>query len=114
MKGCGWKVAGAYAVDDKGRLSKTDYRADLLGGGYIDYWFKSAERLVGFSNGETPGKYYNTKSWRFDEEKGYILRGSPKQNLEERYMQILLITANDSKDVMIYAMQKKSVCHVPR
>lgn len=106
VRGYGWKVAGIYAVDDKGRLSRTDYRADMCGGGHIDYWFKSAERLVGFSCGDTPGKYYNTTSWSFDAEKSYILRGSSKQSLAERYMQVLIITANDSKDAKMYTMQK--------
>ena len=106
VKGYGWKVTGIYAVDDKGHLSKTDYRTDMLGGGYTDYWFKSAERLVGFSHGDPPGKHYNTMPGSFDAEKGYILRGSSTQNLADRYMQVLLITANDSEDVKMYAMQK--------
>lgn len=37
VKGYGWKVIGMYAVQDNGKLSRTDYREEVLGSGYTDY-----------------------------------------------------------------------------
>lgn len=76
VKGYGWKVIGIYEVQNDGRLSQKDYRETVYGGGYVDYWFESDSRLVGFHHSDTPGKFYNKTTWRYDATKGFIMRGT--------------------------------------
>ena len=89
VKGYGWKVIGIFAVLDNGKLSQTDYRKEVYGSGYTDYWFKSANRLVEFSQGDAPGKSYYTTDWSYDATRGFILHGKTDKSIQNRYMQVL-------------------------
>lgn len=92
VKGYGWKVIGMYKVQDNGRLSQTDYRKTVYGGGYMDYWFESDGHLIGFHHGDTDAKFYNKTEWFYDAVSGFIMRGSASQSMQSRYMQVLLLT----------------------
>ena len=109
VKGYGWKVIGIYEVQDDGRLSQKDYRETVYGGGYEDYWFESDSRLVGFHHSDTPGKFYNKTTWRYDATKGFIMRGSASQSLQNRYMQVLSVVTlqgKKSNKFYMYTLQK--------
>ena len=109
VKGYGWKVIGIYEVQDDGRLSQKDYRETVCGGGYVDYWFESDSRLVGFHHSDTPGKFYNKTTWRYDATKGFIMRGSASQSLQNRYMQVLSVVTlqgKKSNKFYMYTLQK--------
>lgn len=109
VKGYGWKVIGIYEVQDDGRLSQKDYRETVCGGGYVDYWFESDSRLVGFHHSDTPGKFYNKTTWRYDATKGFIMRGTESESLQNRYMQVLALTTLQGKEFYMYTMQKIGV-----
>lgn len=106
VKGYGWKVIGMYKVQDNGRLSQTDYRKTVYGGGYKDYWFESDGHLIGFHHGDTDGKSYNKTEWFYDAVSGFIMRGSASQGMQSRYMQVLLLTKTESNYLQMYTMQK--------
>lgn len=106
VKGYGWKVIGMYKVQDNGRLSQTDYRKTVYGGGYMDYWFESGGHLIGFHHGDTDGKSYNKTEWFYDAVSGFIMRGSASQGMQSRYMQVLLLTKTESNYLQMYTMQK--------
>lgn len=106
VKGYGWKVIGMYKVQDNGRLSQTDYRKTVYGGGYTDYWFESGGHLIGFHHGDTYGKSYNKTEWFYDAVSGFIMRGSACQGMQSRYMQVLLLTKTESNYLQMYTMQK--------
>ena len=109
VKGYGWKVIGIYEVQNDGRLSQKDYRETVWGGGYEDYWFESDSRLVGFHHSDTPGKFYNKTTWRYDATKGFIMRGSASQSLQNRYMQVLSVVTlqgKKSNKFYMYTLQK--------
>lgn len=109
VKGYGWKVIGIYEVQNDGRLSQKDYRETVCGGGYVDYWFESDSRLVGFRHGDTPGKFYNKTTWRYDATKGFIMRGTESESLQNRYMQVLALTTLQGKKFYMYTMQNIGV-----
>lgn len=109
VKGYGWKVIGIYEVQNDGRLSQKDYRETVLGGGYVDYWFESDSRLVGFRHGDTPGKFYNKTTWRYDATKGFIMRGTESESLQNRYMQVLALATLQGKEFYMYTMQNIGV-----
>lgn len=106
VKGYGWKVIGMYKVQDNGRLSQTDYRKTVYGGGYMDYWFESGGHLIGFHHGDTYGKSYNKTEWFYYAVSGFIMRGSASQGMQSRYMQVLLLTKTESNYLQMYTMQK--------
>ena len=106
VKGYGWKVIGMYKVQDNGRLSQTDYRKTVYGGGYMDYWFESGGHLIGFHHGDTDGKSYNKTEWFYYAVSGFIMRGSASQGMQSRYMQVLLLTKTESNYLQMYTMQK--------
>ena len=109
VKGYGWKVIGIYEVQDDGRLSQKDYRETVCGGGYVDYWFESDSRLVGFHHSDTPGKFYNKTTWSYDATKGFIMCGSASQSMQSRYMQVLSVVTlqgKKSNKFYMYTMQK--------
>ena len=106
VKGYGWKVIGMYKVQDNGRLSQTDYRKTVYGGGYMDYWFESGGHLIGFHHGDTDGKSYNKTEWFYYAVSGFIMRGSACQGMQSRYMQVLLLTKTESNYLQMYTMQK--------
>lgn len=106
VKGYGWKVIGMYKVQDNGRLSLTDYRKTVYGGGYMDYWFESGGHLIGFHHGDTDGKSYNKTEWFYYAVSGFIMRGSASQGMQSRYMQVLLLTKTESNYLQMYTMQK--------
>ena len=106
VKGYGWKVIGMYKVQDNGRLSQTDYRKTVYGGGYMDYWFESGGHLIGFHHGDTDGKSYNKTEWFYYAVSGFIMRGSASQSMQSRYMQVLLLTKTESNYLQMYTMQK--------
>ena len=106
VKGYGWKVIGMYKVQDNGRLSQTDYRKTVYGGGYVDYWFESGGHLIGFHHGDTYGKSYNKTEWFYYAVSGFIMRGSACQGMQSRYMQVLLLTKTESNYLQMYTMQK--------
>ena len=106
VKGYGWKVIGMYKVQDNGRLSQTDYRKTVYGGGYMDYWFESDGHLIGFHHGDTDGKSYNKTEWFYYAVSGFIMRGSASQGMQSRYMQVLLLTKTESNYLQMYTMQK--------
>ncbi len=106
VKGYGWKVIGMYKVQDNGRLSQTDYRKTVYGGGYMDYWFESDGHLIGFHHGDTDGKSYNKTEWFYYAVSGFIMRGSAIQGMQSRYMQVLLLTKTESIYLQMYTMQK--------
>ena len=109
VKGYGWKVIGMYKVQDNGRLSQTDYRKTVYGGGYMDYWFESDSHLIGFNHGDTDGKSYNKTEWFYDAVSGFIMRGSASQSLQSRYMQVLSVVTlqgKKSNKFYMYTMQK--------
>ena len=106
VKGYGWKVIGMYKVQDNGRLSQTDYRKTVYGGGYMDYWFESDGHLIGFHHGDTDGKFYNKTEWFYDAVSGFIMRGSASQSMQSRYMQVLLLTKTESNYLQMHTMQK--------
>ena len=106
VKGYGWKVIGMYKVQDNGRLSQTDYRKTVYGGGYKDYWFESDGHLIGFHHGDTDGKSYNKTEWFYYAVSGFIMRGSASQGMQSRYMQVLLLTKTESNYLQMYTMQK--------
>lgn len=106
VKGYGWKVIGMYKVQDNGRLSQTDYRKTVYGGGYMDYWFESGGHLIGFHHGDTYGKSYNKTEWFYYAVSGFIMRGSASQGMPSRYMQVLLLTKTESNYLQMYTMQK--------
>ena len=106
VKGYGWKVIGMYKVQDNGRLSQTDYRKTVYGGGYMDYWFESDSHLIGFHHGDTDGKSYNKTEWFYDAVSGFIMRGSASQSMQSRYMQVLLLTKTESNYLQMHTMQK--------
>ena len=95
-----------YKVQDNGRLSQTDYRKTVYGGGYMDYWFESDGHLIGFHHGNTDGKFYNKTEWFYDAMSGFIMRGSASQSMQSRYMQVLLLTKTESNYLQMYTMQK--------
>lgn len=105
VKGYGWKVIGMYEVQDDGRLSQKDYRETVYGGGYEDYWFESDSRLVGFLHSDTPGKFYNKTTWRYDATKGFLMRGTESESLQNRYMQVLALATLQGKEFYMYTMQ---------
>ena len=109
VKGYGWKVIGMYKVQDNGRLSQTDYRKTVYGGGYMDYWFESDSHLIGFHHGDTDGKSYNKTEWFYDAVSGFIMRGSASQSMQSRYMQVLSVVTlqgKKSNKFYMYTMQK--------
>ena len=106
VKGYGWKVIGMYKVQDNGRLSQTDYRKTVYGGGYMDYWFESDGHLIGFHHGDTDGKFYNKTEWFYDAVTGFIMCGSASQSMQSRYMQVLLLTKTESNYLQMHTMQK--------
>lgn len=106
VKGYGWKVIGMYKVQDNGRLSQTDYRKTVYGGGYMDYWFESDGHLIGFHHGDTNGKFYNKTEWFYDAVSGFIMRGSASQSMQNRYMQVLLLTKTESNYLQMHTLQK--------
>lgn len=106
VKGYGWKVIGMYKVQDNGRLSQTDYRKTVYGGGYMDYWFESDGHLIGFHHGDTDGKSYNKTEWFYDAVSGFIMRGSASQSMQNRYMQVLLLTKTESNYLQMHTLQK--------
>ena len=106
VKGYGWKVIGMYKVQDNGRLSQTDYRKTVYGGGYMDYWFESGGHLIGFHHGDTDGKSYNKTEWFYYAVSGFIMHGSASQGMQSRYMQVLLLTKTESNYLQMYTMQK--------
>ena len=109
VKGYGWKVIGIFAVQDNGKLSHTDYRKEVLGSGYTDYWFKSDSRLVEFSYGDGTGKTYNTTDWSYDATRGFILRGKASENIQNRYMQVLRFDKTELIYRQMYTMQQLGV-----
>ena len=109
VKGYGWKVIGIYEVQDDGRLSQKDYRETVCGGGYVDYWFESDSRLVGFHHSDIPGKFYNKTTWSYDATKGFIMRGTESESLQNRYMQVLALTTLQGKEFYMYTMQNIGV-----
>ena len=109
VKGYGWKVIGIYEVQNDGRLSQKDYRETVYGGGYEDYWFESDSRLVGFHHSDTPGKFYNKTTWRYDATKGFIMRGTESESLQNRYMQVLALATLQGKEFYMYTMQNIGV-----
>ena len=109
VRGYGWKVIGIYEVQDDGRLSQKDYRETVCGGGYVDYWFESDSRLVGFHHSDAPGKFYNKTTWRYDATKGFIMRGTESESLQNRYMQVLALATLQGKEFYMYTMQKIGV-----
>lgn len=109
VKGYGWKVIGMYEVQDDGRLSQKDYRETVYGGGYEDYWFESGSRLVGFLHSDTPGKFYNKTTWRYDATKGFLMRGTESESLQNRYMQVLALATLQGKEFYMYTMQNIGV-----
>ena len=106
VKGYGWKVIGMYKVQDNGRLSQTDYRKTVYGGGYTAYWFESDGRLIGFHPGDPDGESYNKTEWFYDAVTGFIMRGSASQSMQSRYMQVLLLTKTESNYLQMHTMQK--------
>lgn len=106
VKGYGWKVIGMYKVQDNGRLSQTDYRKTVYGGGYMDYWFESDGHLIGFHHGDTDAKFYNKTEWFYDAVTGFIMCGSASQSMQSRYMQVLLLTKTESNYLQMHTMQK--------
>ena len=98
-----------YKVQDNGRLSQTDYRKTVYGGGYMDYWFESDGHLIGFHHGDTDGKFYNKTEWFYDAVTGFIMRGSASQSMQSRYMQVLSVVTlqgKKSNKFYMYTMQK--------
>ena len=98
-----------YKVQDNGRLSQTDYRKTVYGGGYMDYWFESDGHLIGFHHGNTDGKFYNKTEWFYDAMSGFIMRGSASQSMQSRYMQVLSVVTlqgKKSNKFYMYTMQK--------
>ena len=96
-------------VQDNGRLSQTDYRKTVYGGGYMDYWFESDSHLIGFHHGDTDGKSYNKTEWFYDAVSGFIIRGSASQSMQSRYMQVLSVVTLQGKKAnkfYMYTMQK--------
>lgn len=106
VKGYGWKVIGMYKVQDNGRLSQTDYRKTVDNCGYVDYWFESDGQLIGFHHGDTDGKSYNKTEWFYDAVSGFIMRGSASQSMQNRYMQVLLLTKTESNYLQMHTLQK--------
>ena len=106
VKGYGWKVIGMYKVQDNGRLSQTDYRKTVDNCGYVDYWFESGGHLIGFHHGDTDGKSYNKTEWFYDAVSGFIMRGSASQSMQNRYMQVLLLTKTESNYLQMHTIQK--------
>lgn len=100
------KVIGMYKVQDNGRLSQTDYRKTVYGGGYMDYWFETDGHLIGFHHGDTDGKSYNKTEWFYDAVSGFIMRGSASQSMQNRYMQVLLLTKTESNYLQMHTLQK--------
>ncbi len=106
VKGYGWKVIGMYEVQDNGKLSHTDFRKDMLGSGYTDYWFKSDSRLVGFAYSDAPGRNYDTTDWSYDATRGFILCGKANESIQNRYMQVLRFDKTELIYRQMYTMQQ--------
>lgn len=106
VKGYGWRVIGIYEVQDNGKLSHTDYRKDMLGSGYADYWFASDGRLVGFEHSDVLGRNYSTTEWNYDATRGFILRGKADQSIQDRYMQVLRFDRTELIYRQMYTMQQ--------
>lgn len=105
VKGYGWKVVGMFQVQENGKLSRTDYRKTVEGGGYSDYWFESENHLVGFRHGDVPGKFYKTTEWSYDAKRGFVMRDDATQDKQSRYMQILRFDTTEGIYHQMFTMQ---------
>ncbi len=105
----GWKVVGIFEVQDDGRLSRTDYRTTVYGGGYTDYWFEADGHLIGFQHGDVAGKSYDKTEWSYDAATGFIMRGPASQSTQSRYMQVLRFTKTESRYRQMYTLQKLGI-----
>ncbi len=109
VAGYGWKVVGIFKVQDNGRLSQTDYRKTIYGGGYADYCFESDGHLIGFQHGDIDRKFYNKTEWFYDAVTGFIMRGPASQSTQDRYMQVLRFTKTESRYRQMYTLQKLGI-----
>ena len=109
IKGYGWKVIGEFAVQDNDKLSHTDFRKNMLGWGYTNYWFKSDSHLVEFIYNDTPHRNYDTTDWSYDATRGFILRGKANESIQNRYMQVLRFDKTELIYRQMYTMQQLGV-----
>lgn len=106
VTGYGWKVVGIYEVLDNGKLSRTNYRQTVLGGGYVDYWFSSGSRIVSFSHGDATGKTYHATTWSYDAARGFIMHGKASQDTPSRYMQVLRFSRTEEIYHQMFTLQQ--------
>lgn len=101
--GYGWKCVGTFEVNGKGKLSKTDYYTNMIGGSPSHYSFDSHSQLTAFFHSDAlPANAYETMGWSYDTALGFIYTDeqSGSANTPDNYWQVAKIGEKDGRIYM--------------